>query len=360
MSATPPRGFHELTIAAVEPETADGVAVRFQVPDALREAFAFEPGQYLTLRTVRDGAELRRSYSICTAPHDDTVGVGIKRVPGGAFSTLAQSWKRGDRVQAMAPQGRFCLNGAPGENVLLVASGSGITPCLSIARAVLERSPGRVTLLYGNRETGSIMFRAALDALKDRFPDRLRTFHYLSRERQDVAFLSRRLDGQAVLDLAQRGQLHVGAHDVAFVCGPGGMIDSVEHALAELGMAMDSIRTERFTAAGQPVPAPPPAMPGGSDAAAATVEIVLDGASRTVPMDPSAETVLSAAQREGLDVPWSCAGGMCCTCRCKVTDGTATMDVNYSLQDWEIEAGFVLACQARPTGRRLAVDFDAT
>ena len=350
--------FHELTIASVEPETDDGVALRFAVPEGLRETFDFEPGQYLTLRATIDGMEVRRSYSICTAPHDAEIGVGIKRVEGGAFSTFALTLQRGDTLDVMAPQGRFCLNEAAGENVLLVASGSGITPCLSIARTVLERSDGRVTLLYGNRSTGTIMFRRAIDDLKDRHPTRLRLFHYLSRERQDVAMLSRRLDGDALRDLAARGPLDVSAHDVAFVCGPGGMIDAVEDALVELGMDKGQIRTERFTTGAQPVASRP--VLERIDDAKAHVDIVLDGSHRRVPMDPAQETVLAAAQRIGLDVPWSCAGGMCCTCRCKVTEGEAVMDVNYSLQDWEVEAGFVLACQARPVGETLAVDFDAT
>ena len=352
------RGFHRLTIAAREEETADGVALRFAVPDELRETFAFEPGQYLTLRATVAGGEVRRSYSICTAPHDEGIGVGIKRVPDGVFSNHALSLRAGDTLDVMAPQGRFCLGEAAGDDVLLVAAGSGITPCLSIARTVLERSDGRVTLLYGNRSGASILFRGALDDLKDRFPERLRLFHYLSRERQDVDWLSRRLDGEAVRQLAERGLLDVAAHDVAFVCGPEGMIESVEAALGDLGMDAARIRTERFTAAGTPARAAPVRV--NADDAPATIDIVLDGAHRAVPMDPAAETVLAAAQRAGLDVPWSCAGGMCCTCRCKVTAGEATMDVNYSLQDWEVEAGFVLACQARPKGARLTVDFDAT
>ena len=351
--------FHDLTIAWVEPETDDGIAIRFAVPDALGQTFRFEPGQYLTLRATIDGEDVRRSYSICTAPHDDEIGVGIKRVDGGRFSTFAFGLRAGDTLSVMAPQGRFCLNGATGENVLLAASGSGITPCLSIARSVLERSDGRVTLLYGNRATGTIMFRRAIDDLKDRHPERLRVFHYLSRERQDVALLTRRLDGEALRELAGHGMLDVAAHDVAFVCGPGAMIDDVEATLGDLGMTSDAIRTERFTTGGQPQTARPVLEVTPGDAKA-TVDIVLDGSHRSVPMDPAQETVLAAAQRAGLDVPWSCAGGMCCTCRCKVTDGAATMDVNYSLQEWEVEAGFVLACQARPVGETLAVDFDAS
>ena len=355
------RGFHELTVSRVRPQTADGVAVAFDVPETLRDTFRFQPGQYVTLRTDIDGEDVRRSYSICAPDHAGHLEVGVKRVDGGAFSTFAQSLSPGDRIEVMPPQGRFTVAIEPEavHGYLLVAAGSGITPCLSIASSVLHGEPhSRVTLVYGNRSTDSVMFREEVDGLKDRYPARFRLFHVTSRESQDVGFLNGRVDGARIRALAERGLIDAAAFDAAYLCGPEAMIEEVAAALHDLGLAQDAVRFELFTSGEARAGARPPPVRREEVAQGATIGIVIDGSRKSVAIDGS-QTVLAAGQAAGLDLPFSCAGGMCCTCRCKLTEGEAVMDVNYSLEDWEVEAGFTLACQARPKTETLVVDFDA-
>jgi len=351
--------FHALRIANVRRETADTVSLAFDVPDALRDGFAFQPGQYLTLRTVLDGEELRRSYSICSGLDDGEVRVAIKLVRDGRFSAWAhEALQPGHAIEVMPPQGRFtvALDRSAARTYLGVAAGSGITPVLSILRSVLTREPGsRFVLLYGSRATAGIIFREALEELKDRFMARLTVVHVLSREQQDVPVLSGRLDGARVTALL-RGLVDVPRIDEAFLCGPEAMIEDVTRTLADAGLAPDRIHSERFTT-GTPLPARPRPVqqPGAAPFAVATV--VSDGIRTAVPIEEG-ETVLDAALRAGLDLPYSCRGGMCSTCRARVSDGAVRMDVNYGLEPWETEAGYVLTCQARPTTARVLVDYD--
>ena len=351
--------FHALRIANVRRETADTVSLAFDVPDALRDGFAFQPGQYLTLRTVLAGEELRRSYSICSGLDDGEVRVAIKLVRDGRFSAWAHgALQPGHAIEVMPPQGRFtvALDRSAARTYLGVAAGSGITPVLSILRSVLTREPGsRFVLLYGSRATAGIIFREALEELKDRFMARLTVVHVLSREQQDVPVLSGRLDGARVTALL-RGLVDVPRIDEAFLCGPEAMIEEVSSTLADAGLAPDHIHSERFTT-GTPFPARPRPFqqPGAAPFAVATV--VSDGIRTAVPIEEG-ETVLDAALRAGLDLPYSCRGGMCSTCRARVSDGAVRMDVNYGLEPWETEAGYVLTCQARPTTARVLVDYD--
>lgn len=353
--------FHSLKVRDVRRETPDAVSIAFAVPEDLEEAFAFTPGQYLTLRTVMDGTEVRRSYSISSGLDDGELRIAVKRVEGGAFSSFANTGlKAGDVVEVMPPMGRFVHAPAPAAERTYVgfACGSGITPIMSIVRTVLSREPGsRFFLFYGNRSTGSIIFREALEDLKDRFLDRLSVFHVLSRESQDISILSGRLDGdRARLLLAA---MVPGRVDEAFVCGPAGMLDSVEAALLAHGLPREAVHVERFTPADGSVAAPRrPVSATAAETPKAVATVVLDGISTDVPM-AEGESVIDAALRAGLDLPYSCKGGMCCTCRAKVTEGAVAMDVNYSLQPWELEAGFVLTCQAKPTTERVTVDYDA-
>ena len=349
------RGFHRLIVDRVRPETADGLAVRFAIPDDLAETFRFVPGQYLTLHAQIDGKDVRRSYSIC-AGEREAPEVGIKRVEGGAFSTWAMGLKPGDTVEVMPPQGRFTAAVGEVRDVLLVAAGSGITPCLSIATSLLDGdADARVTLVYGNRETASVMFRGAIDALKDRHLDRMRVFHVTSREPQDVPFLHGRVDGERIRELAAKGLIAPVDFDAAYLCGPEGMIETVSAALHDLGMAEDAVRYELFTSS-TPRRAP---RPVADPAERSTISFILDGSRRDVPIDLGSQTALEAGQAAGLDLPFSCAGGMCCTCRAKVTEGEVEMNVNYSLEPWEIAEGFALACQARPKCDGVVIDFDA-
>ncbi len=347
--------FHDLTISRVRPETDNAVAISFDIPDALKETFAYEPGQYLTLRATVGGEDIRRSYSIASAA-GEPLTVGVKRVEDGAFSTFAQSLTAGDTLQVMAPEGRFVTKGA--QKVVLIAAGSGITPMVSIASDVLEHG-GEVTLIYGNQRTDTIMFRAALDALKDRHLNRFTMIHVLSREPQDVAILNGRITGDKVISLGQAGAVDLLGAEGVFLCGPGAMIDDVSAALSKAGIPQDRIHFERFTQDGEAPRAPKSAAAKAAAASGVEVEVMLDGTRRLIRFEAQDDTVIDAAQRQGLELPFSCKGGMCCTCRCKVAEGSAEMAVNYSLEPWELEAGFTLACQARPTSEKLVLDFDA-
>ena len=364
--------FHTLEIAAVRNETPDAVAITFAIPEENRESFAFLPGQYLTLRATVDGEDMRRSYSICSAcdePGRRTVGV--KRIKGGRFSGFAQTLRKGDLIEVMPPQGRFTAKIGGAHHYLLLAAGAGITPCLSIARSVLAGEPeSSVTLLYANRNSASVMFRDDLNDLKDRYTSRFTLSYLMSGEIQDVEIMNGRLDAAKLESLATLGVIDPTTADAIYICGPEPMIRSASTALANLGVDEDKIRFELFTPApgAKPAPAKTSGTPvigaanGGSPSTTghgSSVEIILDGARRTIEVNPTADTVLTAAQKAGLDLPYSCAGGMCCTCRCRIVEGTAAMDENFSLEPWEIEAGFTLSCQARPTAERLVLDFDA-
>lgn len=347
--------FHDLSVAEVRPEGPEAVAIRFDLPKDARDGFGFAPGQYLTLRAEVGGADIRRSYSIASLPGEG-LWVGVKHVPGGAFSGFAQGLRPGDRVQVMPPEGRFTDPGCA--RLLLVAAGSGITPMVALAGAALARG-AEVTLVYGNRRSETIMFREVLERLKDRYLDRFTLVHVMSREAQDVPLLNGRIDGDKIARLAAAGVIDPAGVDGVFLCGPGEMIDAVEAACRDLGVSRERIHHERFYMAGETPRAPRSAEAEAAMAGGVAVEVVLDGATRRFAMAEGDESVLAAGERQGVDLPYSCRGGMCCTCRCRVTEGRAEMAVNYSLEPWELEAGFVLACQARPLTDRLALDFDA-
>ena len=353
-----PPSFHTLRVASVRRETDDSVSLTLAVPDALQAAYRYTPGQYLTLRTTIDGEDVRRSYSICSGLDDDELRVAIKRVPGGVFSTWANDTLRaGDAVSVMTPDGRFGVEIQPDSTRLLVgfAAGSGITPVLSILKTVLAREPAsRFMLFCGNRSTGSIMFRGELEDLKDRHMARLSVFHVLSREQQDVAVLNGHLDAEKIGVLAQ-AMFSPETVDHAFVCGPQPMIEGLEKALADLGLPRERIHVERFTpgVGGRPravaVPAAAPAK--------AIATVIFEGARWEIPV-AEGEAIIDAAIRAGRNLPFSCKGGMCCTCRAKLLAGQVEMAVNYSLEPWETEAGYVLTCQSHPLTDRVVLDYD--
>jgi len=357
--------FHELEIAAVRLETPDAVAITFAIPEERRDAFAFLPGQYLTLRADIGGEDMRRSYSICSPLGEtDRRTVGVKHIENGRFSGFAQTLKKGDRIQVMSPQGRFTAQIGGHHDYLLLAAGSGITPCLSIAKSVLAGEPNStVTLLYANRNSSSVMFRDDLNDLKDRYTTRFTLLHVMDEEVQDVEIMNGRLDATKLETLASHGLIDPAKADAIFICGPEPMIRSASTAMAAMGVSEDRIKFELFTPApgSAPAPAPKPKAANGKgpNGPGASVDIILDGARRTIQVDAATDTVLTAAQKAGMDLPFSCAGGMCCTCRCKIIEGTATMDENFSLEPWEIAAGFTLSCQARPDTDKLVLDFDA-
>jgi ring-1,2-phenylacetyl-CoA epoxidase subunit PaaE len=351
--------FHSLTVREVRRETADAVSIAFDVPGALASAFAFAPGQYVTLRAVIGGEEVRRSYSICSGTADGELRVGIRKVPGGTFSTFAnENLKPGDRLEAMPPEGRFTPSAAAGpRHVVGIAAGSGITPILSITRSLLASEPEtRVTLVYGNRTTASVMFAEEIEDLKNRHLGRLSVLHVLSREAQDVELLSGRITAARLKGMARGAVDLAGAHEV-FLCGPDGMIAAAREALADLGVPPERVRAERFTPSetrrGFVAPAGPAA-----EQVVARVAVTLDGRRHAFDLLAGDGGLIEAAARAGVDLPYSCRGGMCCTCRCRVESGAAIMETNYSLEEWELKAGFLLACQARPTTPELALDFD--
>lgn len=342
--------FHDVTVTDVQPKGRDAVAVTLATP-----GFIWKAGQYITLRAVIDGQDTRRSYSIASAP-GGPLTVGIRAVEGGVFSTFAQGLRPGDRMRALPPEGRFVYDGQA--RVLLIAAGSGITPMIAIAQVALANG-AEVTLVYGNRDSGSIMFRAELERLKDSYLDRFRLFHCLSRETQDVAFLNGRITGEKLKVMAEVGAFDAADFDAAYLCGPGDMIAEARATLIDMGLAEGAVHQELFFTEDAPR-APKSHAALAAAEAGIQIDVVLDGTTRRFDMTQGDDNVVAAAERAGLDLPWSCKGGMCCTCRCKVVDGAAEMAVNYSLEPWELAQGFVLACQARPTSGRLVLDFDAS
>ena len=358
--------FHPLPIKRISAEAAGAAAITFQVPEALRPTFDFLPGQFLTLRTTLAGREERRSYSICSA-HDrylesGEIGVGIKPLEGGSFSCWAVSTLRpGDSVEAMPPDGRFTPRIATARHRVGFAAGSGITPLLSIIASTLASEPqSRFTLVYGNQRVASIMFNEALQDLKDRYPARLALIHLLSRQPQETALLNGRIDEAKVAELL-RTLLPVEDIDEAFLCGPQGMIDSAQRALLAAGLALERVHAERFHANGAP-PIPreqtaPTASVATARALPTSLDVILDGKTHSLRIGPQ-DRVLDAALEAGLDLPYSCRGGVCCTCRARVLEGAVRMERNFTLEQWEIDKGFVLTCQSVALTGKLVVSYD--
>ena len=349
--------FHSLRVAEVARETSDSVVVSFEVPSELTEAFSFDAGQYLTLRTTIDGEEVRRSYSLCSAPQEGKWQVGIKKVPGGKFSTFANDvLEAGSVMDVMDPQGRFLLKEGSGLHHLGMAAGSGITPILSQIKQVLsDDASATYTLFYSNKTAASTMFREALQDLKDRFLDRLRVFYLLTREPVDADLLSGRLDQarcKGLLETFCQGR----SLDAAYLCGPEAMIMSCKDALVAAGMAEGDVKFELFTATG--AAKPKAKVVASSNANTVPMQVVLDGVTTSMELDKD-KNMLDAALDAGLDAPYSCLGGVCCTCRAKLVEGKASMNVNYALEPGEVERGFVLACQAHVEGEGpVVLDFD--
>jgi ring-1,2-phenylacetyl-CoA epoxidase subunit PaaE len=351
--------FHRLAVNDLRRETADAVSMSFAIPKELEDDYSFSPGQYLTLRTTMDGEEVRRSYSICSGPDDGELRIAVKKVDGGAFSNwAAEELKTGDELDVMTPTGRFGIAPAPEQARLYVgfAAGSGITPVLSIVKGVLAREPNsRFFLFYGNRATGSMLFLEELEELKDRFMQRFSLFHVISGEEQDIPILHGRLDGEKVRVLL-RSLVPAESVDHVFICGPTGMSEDIEATCRDIGVADEKIHVERFVSEFGGKPQPKKTVPPGAPPKA-LASLIIDGKRREVPV-VEGEAILDAALRAGMDLPFACKGGMCSTCRAKLVEGRAEMEVNYSLEPWELKAGFILTCQARPCSERVVVDYD--
>ena len=338
------------------------MSVAFEVPEALTEAYRFVQGQYLTLRRDFDGEEVRRSYSICSGRDEDELRIAVKKVPDGRFSGwINNGLKAGDTLSVMTPEGRFHRALQPGGQgrYALFAAGSGITPVISVARTLLASEPeSEVALFYGNRTAGDVIFREVLDDLKSRHLGRFSVLHVLSGEDQEVPLCHGRIDAartQALMEAFGPAE----TLDEALVCGPGDMAEAVPGALIAAGMPASRIRTERFTGNPGQIIAPQTVAAEERAAGAAEVTVVLDGARRRFAMSFDGERIIDAGRRHGLDLPFSCKGGMCCTCRARLVSGRVDMLQNYSLERWELEAGFVLTCQSRPLTREVVLDYDA-
>jgi len=351
--------FHRLAVHDLRRESVDAVSLTFAIPNELADDYSFAPGQYLTLRTTMDGEEMRRSYSICSGPDDGELRIAVKKVDGGAFSSwAADELKAGDELDVMTPTGRFGVAPAPTEARVYVgfAAGSGITPILSIVKGVLAREPSsRFFLFYGNRSTSSMLFLEELEELKDRFMQRFSLFHVISGEEQDIPILHGRLDGDKVRVLL-RSLVPAASVDHVFICGPAGMSEDVEATCRAIGIAEERIHVERFVSEFGGKPRPRTIVPAGAPPKA-MASLIIDGKRREVPV-AEGEAILDAALRAGMDLPFACKGGMCSTCRAKLVEGKAEMEVNYSLEPWELQAGFILTCQARPCSDRVVVDYD--
>lgn len=353
--------FHELGIAEVRRETADCVSLAFDVPPELAAAYRFAPGQYLTLKAAIDGREERRSYSICSAPHENELRVAIKRMAGGVFSNFAVArLKQGNRIAVGTPEGSFgpAIDASAARVHVLVAAGSGITPVIAIAKAVLAGEPrSRVVLVYANRTIDSIVFREELEDLKNRHMTRLSPVHVLSRERQDTALLDGRIDAAKIEALA-RALFDPATADGFYLCGPFAMVGTVKAALADLGVPASRVHAELFLApdaASRPAAARPAST---RREGSARVTVVRDGIRQVFEVPFDGPSILDAGTAAGLDLPFSCKGGVCSTCRCLKRAGEVEMAANYSLEPWELDKGFVLACQARPTSGEIVLDFD--
>jgi len=354
--------FHSLKVASVARNTRDAIVVTFEVPDALRDTFAFRPGQYLTLRTNVDGQELRRSYSICAVPSDMQLRVAIKRQDDGVFSSWANaSLASGQALDVMPPDGNFTYPFEAGQarSYVAFAVGSGITPIISLIKAALSTEEhSRFTLFFGNRASSAVLFRDEIEDLKNLYMERFSVVYVMSREHQDIALFNGRLDGAKAAQLMavwMRGE----QIDAAFVCGPHDMIESVTQALKEHGLDKSRIKFELFGS-----PPGPRALRTGHDARKAPgsqqceLTVIQDGLTRTLTIAKNRESVLDEALAQGVELPYSCKGGVCSTCRCKVVEGEVDMDANFALEDYEVARGFVLACQSFPVSDRLVIDYD--
>jgi ring-1,2-phenylacetyl-CoA epoxidase subunit PaaE len=351
--------FHPLTVTEVTALTDDSVTVTFDVPPELAQVFTHVPGQHVTIRHDIDGEDVRRSYSICAAAGAGAkLRVGIKRLPGGAFSTYAtERLAAGDVLEVMAPVGEFTIDIDPARarRAVAIVAGSGITPVLSLISTSLEQEPGSSwTLVYGNRTANSVMFLDELEGLKDRFHPRFQLFHILSREGSDVPLLSGRIDAEKIRVIHDH---LLGAQQVDgwYLCGPYELVMTARQTLRDLGVDDDLIHDELFFAGPLDTSALPPEPPPGEGSVDLTV--ILDGRAVETRMSPET-TILDAALRVRTELPFSCKGGMCATCKGRVEEGEVRMDKNYALVDSEVEAGFVLTCQAHPVTDRVVVRYD--
>ena len=353
--------FHDLAVVAVDPEAAGAVAITLAVPEALLAAFQFEPGQFITVRAQLQGQEIRRNYSLCSTPallsEQGLIQIGVRAVAGGLMSNHLQAGAAGQTLSVAPPEGRFVIRRPRALHRVGFAAGSGITPILSILTHTLESHPvAKFTLVYGNRRMDSVMFNEALQDLKDRFPYRLTLIHVLSRQAQEVPLLEGHIDADKVREL-MRVFLPVNSMDEVFICGPEAMIEATETSLLAAGVKRERVHTERFGSATAPQATAPRPRASAAPVGAIKLSVIADGKRHELHMSDD-QRILDVALEAGLDLPYSCKGGVCCTCRAKLISGQVSMDKNFTLEDAEVRQGFVLSCQARPTTAEVVLSFD--
>ncbi|MCE3013597.1 MAG: phenylacetate-CoA oxygenase/reductase subunit PaaK [Proteobacteria bacterium] len=352
--------FKSLRISDLRRETPDCVSVAFHVPDDLKKEFSFKAGQYLTLKREIEGQSVRRSYSLCSSPLDGEWRVAIKRLEGGLFSTFAnEQLKAGDTLEVSKPEGKFGLKNVASKpkHYVLIAAGSGITPMLSILKTVLATEPeSRVTVIYGNRNRGQIIFKQELENLKNKNLTRLSLYHVLSRERAEAEFMAGRIDQDKIRYFIKK-IIPVDTIDEVFLCGPEEMILTAKETFIQAGLKTEQVHFELFFSQ---------AAQKKADRVLATdkvgkssqITLKLDGVETVFKLPFDGENILDAALKNGADLPYACKGGVCATCRAKIEEGEVTMDVNYSLDEDEVKKGFVLACQSHPKSDRVKINFD--
>ncbi len=353
--------FEQLTVREVRRETNDCVSIAFEIPDTLKNSFQFLQGQYITLKTKIGGEEVRRSYSICSSPLDDELRVAVKKVPQGVFSTYANEvLKAGDQLDVMPPMGKFFTPLLPEQkkNYVGFAAGSGITPLLSIIKTTLQtEQESTFTLVYGNRNRHSIIFRETLEALKNKYMNRFRLIHILSRETTDTPLNSGRIDTDKCLALCDKA-IDLQQTDEFFLCGPEEMIFAVKNVLEQQHVPVQKIHFELFTTAGQQHKKNHQQEEDIDKGPKSKITVTLDGISFDFELSQKGDAILDAALKHGADLPYACKGGVCCTCRAKLVEGEVDMEVNYGLEPDEIEQGFILTCQSHPKSEKVVVDFD--
>jgi ring-1,2-phenylacetyl-CoA epoxidase subunit PaaE len=350
--------FHKIRVAEVRKETADSVSIAFDIPNDLKSEYHYLPGQYLTIKANINNEEVRRSYSLCSAPHENEWRVAVKQVVNGAFSTYANEiLKAGDELEVMTPMGKFttALSATNEKVYTFFAAGSGVTPVLSLIKSILkEEENSRIIFFYGNKNFQSILFREEIEALKNLHLERIQVVHVLSRESLGNKLQKGRIDAKKTADL-HTAFLKNEDLDSVFICGPEEMIHAVKDTLMEKGVDEKKIHFELFGTYAKPA-----VVEKVEDELEikSRVKVILDGDEIDIQLTSTGINILDAAQNAGADLPYACKGGVCCTCKAKVLEGSVRMDVNYALEKDEVEAGYILTCQSHPTSENVIVTFD--